>query len=246
MSARETIDTDAQAASGRIDVDDVDELQQVLQPWDVVLRQMSSGKLHARMDYVQVNGILLYREHWSHRILGTGATPPGVFLFGGRTSSQSQACWCGIELGADRLDFARSSAEIDFATPDAETHVCLLVPEDLMLHYLGEEFVMRGLPNEPFLACADGGGMELFRTIERILDNYSVHRDLLANERTRRAIEWRLMGGWWSSCSPVANAARTPELPEPPDTTASSAVQSISAMRRPSLSASPISRTAAA
>lgn len=195
MSAREMIDTDAQAASGRIDVDDVDELQQVLQRWDVVLRQMSSGKLHARMDYVKVNGILLYREHWSHRILGTGATPPGFFLFGGRTSSQSHACWCGIELGVDRLAFARSSAEIDFATPDAETHVCLLVPEGLMLRYLGEEFVMRGLPNEPFLACVDGSGTELLRTIERILDNYLVHRDLLANERTRRAIEWRLMGG---------------------------------------------------
>jgi len=64
-----------------------------------------------------------------------------------------------------------------------------------MLQYLGEEFLMRGLPNEPFLACADGGGTELLRTMERILDNYLVHPDTLANERTRRAIEWRMMGG---------------------------------------------------
>jgi AraC family ethanolamine operon transcriptional activator len=195
MFARQTDNTAGQAAAGRIDVDDVDELQQILQPWDVVLRQMSSGKLHARMDYVQINGIVLYREHWSHRILGTGVTPPGFFFIGGRTSSQSRACWCGIELGADRLAFARSSSKIDFATHEAETHVCLLVPDDLMRRYLGDEFLARGLPTEPFLACANGGGAVLLRLMERILDNYSVHRDLLANERTRRAIEWRLMGG---------------------------------------------------
>jgi hypothetical protein len=72
MSARETIDTDAQAASGRIDVDDVDELQQVLQPWDVVLRQMSSGKLHARNVAPQAHEISLSRggEAW-----GEGWTP---------------------------------------------------------------------------------------------------------------------------------------------------------------------------
>jgi AraC-like DNA-binding protein len=31
--------------------------------------------------------------------------------------------------------------------------------------------------------------------MERILDKYFVHRDLLANERTCQAIEWQLMGG---------------------------------------------------
>jgi hypothetical protein len=183
------------ASAGRIETNDVEELQRVVQPWEVVLRQISSGRLHARMDYVQVNGIVLYREHWSRRILATGATPRGYFFFGAPTSSHGQVGWCGTQIGAECLAFGRSSSAIDFVTADAETHVCLLVPDDLMRRYLGEEFVVRGLPSEPFLACARGCGAQLLRMMERILDKYFVHRDLLANERACQAIEWQLMGG---------------------------------------------------
>jgi AraC family ethanolamine operon transcriptional activator len=183
------------ASSGRIDAHDVDELQRVVQPFEVVLRQISPGQLHARMDYVLVNGIVVYREQWSHRILATGATPPGYFFFGGPISSSALVGWCGSELGADCLAFARASSEIDFVTPDAETHVCLLVPEQMLARYLGEELTSRGLPRERFLACANGFGTQLLRTMDYIVDKYSTHRDLLANARTRQAIEWQLMGG---------------------------------------------------
>ena len=44
------------ATAGRIEANDVDELQRLVRPWDVILRQMSPGRLHARMDFVQVNG----------------------------------------------------------------------------------------------------------------------------------------------------------------------------------------------
>lgn len=183
-----------QAFAGQIDAQDVDELQQVVQPFEVVLRQISPGQLHARMNYVLVNGIVLYRERWSHRILATGATPPGFFFFGGPTSSKHVG-WCGSELGASCIAFGRPSSEIDFVTPDAEAHVCLLVPEQVMARYLGGELMSRGLPNDRFLACANDFGSQLLRMMDRIVDKYSDHRDLLANARTRQAIEWQLMGG---------------------------------------------------
>jgi AraC family ethanolamine operon transcriptional activator len=183
------------ASAGSIETNDVEELQQIVQPWEVVLRQISSGRLHARMDYVQINGIVLYREYWSRRILATGATPAGFFFFGGPTLPKLDVGWCGTELGTGCLAFGHPSSEIDFATPDAEEHVCLLVSDDLMRRYLGEEFVVRGLPSEHFLACARGCGAQLLHTMERILDKYFVHRNLLANERACQAIEWQLMGG---------------------------------------------------
>ena len=182
------------ASAGRIEANDVEELQQIVQPWEVVLRQMSSGRLHARMDYVQINGIVLYREHWSRRILATGATPAGFFFFGGPTLPKQDVGWCGTELGTGCLAFGHPSSEIDFSTPDAEEHVCLLVSDDLMRRYLGEEFVVRGLPSEHFLACARGCGAQLLHTMERILAKYFVHRKLLANKRACQAIEWQLMG----------------------------------------------------
>ena len=185
----------ALASAGRIEAHDIDELQQVVQPWEVVLRQISPGRLHARMDYVQVNGIVLYRERWSRRILATGATPPGYFFVGGPALSKLAVGWCGTELGAECLAFGHPSSEIDFVTPEAEEHVCLLVPDQLMRDYLGEESVARGLPDDRFLACARGCGEQLLRMMGRILDKYLIHRDLLADERARQAIEWQLMGG---------------------------------------------------
>lgn len=185
----------AQASAGRIDTRDIDELEQVVQPWDVVLRQTSPGKLHASMDYVQVNGIVLYRERWSHRIVATGATPPGFFFFGGPTLSGPGLGWCGTDLGTECLAFGRAASEVDFVTQDAEEHICVLVPEQLMRRYLGEEFLTLGLLSARYLACQRRCGEHLLQMMERVLDKYLVHRDLLANERTCQAIEWQLMGG---------------------------------------------------
>jgi AraC-like DNA-binding protein len=102
--------------------------------------------------------------------------------------------WCGTELGTDCLAFGHPSSEIDFVTPDAEEHICLLVPDHLIRRYLGEELTARGLSKARFLACAKGSGEELLHTMQRILEKYLVHRDLLADGRACQAIEWQLMG----------------------------------------------------
>lgn len=183
------------AAAGRIEARDIEQLQEVVRPWEVILRQISPGRLGARMDYLQVNGILLYREHWSHRVVATGATPAGFFFFGGPSVRKLQVAWCGNEVGSGCLAFGRPSTEIDFVTPDNETHLCLLVPETLMLRYLGKELAPRVLPNGRVLSCQQGCGARLLHMMERILDNYLVHRELLAEKQMCKAIEWQLLGG---------------------------------------------------
>jgi AraC-like DNA-binding protein len=146
------------------------------------------------MDYVQINGILLYRDRWSRRILATGATPSGYFFFGGPTSPKLEASWCGTELSPKCLAFGRPSSEVDFATPEVEEHICLLVPVHLMLRYLGEETAMRVLPDARVLSCATACGTQLLKMMERILDKYLLCADLLADARACQAIEWQLMG----------------------------------------------------
>jgi AraC family ethanolamine operon transcriptional activator len=184
----------APSTAGRIKTRDIEQLQQFVRPWDVVLRQVSPGGLRACMEYVQVNGILLYREHWSHRILATGATPSGYFFFGGPSVSGPPAGWCGTELSPCCLAFGRSHTDTDFVTPDSESHICLLVPEGLMLRYLGEESAARVLPNDRYLSCQHGRGTRFLRTMERILDEYLTHRELLGDQQVRMAIEWQLLG----------------------------------------------------
>ena len=113
------------ASVGRIVTRDIDEFQQFAAPWDVILRQMSPGVFHGRTEYLQVNGILLYREHCSHRIMATGSTPAGFFLFGGPASSRTRVSWCGAELNARCLAFGRPSSGVDFVIPAGSDHLVL-------------------------------------------------------------------------------------------------------------------------
>lgn len=183
------------AATGFIETRDVDLLVQVVRPWDVILRQMAPGRLHSRLDYLQVNGILLYREHWSHRILATGATPAGYFFFGGPVADARAVGWCGTQISTECLAFGRPGAEVDFATPNDETHICILVPEVLLLDYLGAEAAERLLPKGRYLSCDRGCGTQLLRQMQRMLEKYLHHDALLANAQLCKAIEWQLLGG---------------------------------------------------
>ena len=183
------------ASAGRIETQDIDEHRQVLQPWDLILRQMSPGRFGGRMEYVQVNGILCYREHWTHRVIGTGQTPGGFFLFGGSSSPGTQIDWCGAEIHPGRLAYGRSSTEVDFVIPDGSEHVALLVPEDLLRHYLGEEFVeAASLQDCHRLGCDSRLSYELVRMMHRLIDDFLAQPELLTDERICNAIEWQLLG----------------------------------------------------
>ena len=44
---------------GRIETHDIDEHRQAVQPWELILRQLSPGAFAAQMDFVHLNGILI-------------------------------------------------------------------------------------------------------------------------------------------------------------------------------------------
>lgn len=183
------------ASVGRIDTRDIDEFQQFAAPWEVNLRQMSPGRFHGRTEYLQVNGILLYREHCSHRIMATGSTPAGFFLFGGPASPRTRVSWCGTELNARCLAFGRPSSGVDFVLPADSHHLVLLVPNRMLRRYLGEELAEALLKQRQFLACQPSCGNQLLDLIDRLIEKYLVHGELLSDERICNAIEWQLLGG---------------------------------------------------
>ncbi|WP_428353979.1 hypothetical protein [Methyloprofundus sp.] len=122
----------------RVEAYHIEEYIQANTLFDVIHRQMSPGKFHARADFIQVNGIILYRERWSHLTLVQGATPAGYFMFGGISKPGRKVDWCGGELSRERLAYAPSSTEVDFTIPGGGDHCVVLVPRDLLLQHLDE------------------------------------------------------------------------------------------------------------
>ena len=54
---------------------DIEELQASVVPWDLNMRQVSSGTLDARIHLGQVEDVLVTSEYWSHKIVAVGASP---------------------------------------------------------------------------------------------------------------------------------------------------------------------------
>jgi len=182
------------ASAGRIETGDVEQFNQSALPWDVVMRQVSLGRFHHQAEFLQVGGMLMYREHVTRRILVTGATPTGFFAFGGPVSPKTDIKWCGDSLGTQRLVFEPSGHEVDFVLPDDSHHIVLLVPSNLLLSFLDEETRADVLSqSQRDLANSGALGVALLNTIDRMISKYLTQPELLNHELECSAIErWLL------------------------------------------------------
>ena len=63
--------------TGHIETHDIEELNYSVDPWQLRMQQMSAGPFRASFDLLQINGILLTREHSSQSVIARGATPEG-------------------------------------------------------------------------------------------------------------------------------------------------------------------------
>jgi AraC family ethanolamine operon transcriptional activator len=102
------------------------------------MRQMSPGKLHARINFVELNGLLLNREHWSHSVSAIGATPAGYLALGGPCTERTFK-WHGTEVDSQHFIYGFDAADAQFLVPGGEEHWVILVPKDLIISHLGEE-----------------------------------------------------------------------------------------------------------
>ena len=91
-----------QVTSGRIEVHDIEELNYCVSPWELDMRQISGGKFHALLDFVQINGMLLSRERWSQRVLASGVSPRDYLALAGPCTTRSFQ-WRGSEINSQRV-----------------------------------------------------------------------------------------------------------------------------------------------
>jgi len=166
----------------------------VAQPWKLTLRQISPGPFHGRLEYLRVNGILLYRERWSRRVVGTGETPPGYYIFGGPLLPKTRIFWCGTTLGPTRLAFGRPSSEVEFVMPEGSDHVFLLIPEKLLSEHLGEHLTPETSGGAgKYLTCDEALGQELVRMVPRLIDGFREYDALLSNDSMAKAFESQVL-----------------------------------------------------
>lgn len=94
-----------EAEVGRIHAADIEELNYAVWPWDLRMRQISTGRFLADLEFAQINGILLTHERWSRRVSATGATPPGYLALGGTLHDTRAA-------GSNRLPAVRGCVDM--------------------------------------------------------------------------------------------------------------------------------------
>ena len=179
---------------GRLEGYDIEEYNQIVNPWDVILRQTSPGQFHGRMEYLQVNGIIVYREHWSQSVLATGATPPGYFMFANTLLPEKRTDWCGQVVGHSSLAYGHPGCETHFATPKASRHVVILIPDHLMRSYFGKEAIEAVLANQcHHLDGIRQGASTLIPGVNRMIDSYQKRPELLSDVQECQAIESQLL-----------------------------------------------------
>lgn len=168
--------------TGRLEGHDIEEYNQIVGPWEVALRQTETGRFDGRLEFVQLNGILVYREHWSRSILATGATPKGYFMLGGTLSPQKSTIWCRQVLDSSNLACGRPGSETEFTTPTDARQAVILLPVDLMRSYFGEETIEAALaPERHSLGGTGAFSSPLLDSMNYTIDKYLKHPELLGD-----------------------------------------------------------------
>ena len=116
------------------------------------MNQVSPGNLRATFSAVQLLGILLTRESWSHRVAASGVTPIGYVSFAA-PCGDTGFTWRGYQIGRERLAYSRQSLDTDFITVDGEDHWVMLIPETLLDDFLGQELAADLLREASYILC---------------------------------------------------------------------------------------------
>ena len=169
--------------SGKIVVNDVEELNYAVSPWELVMRQLSSGRLDARLDFVQLDGLLVNRERWSRQVFATGATPPGYLALAG-PCTQRPFTWCGEEIDPRHVACAFGRTETEFLTPDRSDHWVLLVPLDRITDHIGEAALADAARQRRVLPCDPTVTRRIRAQVEAVRGTFGRHEHLLDDQRS--------------------------------------------------------------
>ena len=178
--------------TGRIETHDIEELNYSVDPWQLRMQQMSAGPFRASFDLLQINGILLTRERWSQSVIAKGATPKGYLVLA-CTSTKKSFLYAGQEIKPGCLCSGFDATEIDFQTPVDEDHWVILVPKDLLLHYLGEEHAANVQRSQRVIHTEWRLTQRLFLIVDQAIQTFRASAQAHADDLLVQTVEAELM-----------------------------------------------------
>ena len=177
--------------AGIVESFDVDQHCEAISPtWSVTFNQLSKGRFHGRLDFVNTGRLLMYRERWSQRLHVYGTSSEGCFMIG--ATAAKDFVWDGGRLGKRNLAVKQSGTEVDF-TASASDHAVLIVPPDVLITHLGEERALQLLRESHTLACPPNLSDKLTRIVRGFTERYAVNHQGLNEQSETQAIETELM-----------------------------------------------------
>jgi len=179
--------------SGRINISDVDELSEATQPWDLRISQLQRGQFHAVREFVRAGELILYREHFSHRLLFNGTSPPGYVTFAICLSPQGSTIISGQPLGMDRIASTVQSSELDFSIPGDSNNLVMLVPESSIRSYLEDRFPEQAISTGS-LRIDPSAGSQILQLFNRPFNHYFNSPELLEDTDEIDAFESQVLG----------------------------------------------------
>ena len=168
--------------SGEIVASDIEELNYAVWPWDLTMRQLSVGRLNARLNFVQLDGILVNRERWSHRVFAMGASPPGYLALGGPCKGRTFT-WCDEEIDSSKVILGFGNSETEFLIPDRANHWVILVPLDRINDRIGEAAVADAARQGHALPCDPAFTRQMRAWVETVHRTFGRQEHLRGDQR---------------------------------------------------------------
>ncbi|MGD9020744.1 MAG: helix-turn-helix domain-containing protein [Lysobacterales bacterium] len=166
----------------RIEPSCVEELNQVVVPWQLTLRQLSRGERDKRVRFRALQDTIISNECWSSYILGHGGTARDYVTVAGN-NAELPVYWQGETLGDNRLAVAPANVECEFHTPDGADHWVLLIPRDRFTGYFGVDSETELIPRAGLVNCEPQAFRRLASLANGLLDD-SAHRQERADDET--------------------------------------------------------------
>jgi AraC family ethanolamine operon transcriptional activator len=171
---------------------DPDELAEGFRRWDLRFRQLGGGSFRGELKFLQLGGTQIFHASGSRRLQALGSVPPGSFGFAPVLPRNAGAIWRGRRCKTDQVVTIDPGQEGDHMSAANYWMVGLTVDGEFFREcaaVLGgfdpEERLVGRLAVTSSPACCRA----LTTHLRKLLDLVEARPDLLAQPRTRRALE---------------------------------------------------------
>ena len=171
---------------------DPDELAQGFRRWDLRFRQLGGGPFRGQLQFLQLGGTQILRAAGNRRLQAQGSLPPGSFGFAPVLPRNAGAIWRGRRCKTGQVVTIDPGQEGDHMSAAAYLMVGLTVDGDFFRECAA---VLGGFDPDERLAgrlavtSSPAGRRALTAHLRALLARAEARPDLLAQPRTRRAVE---------------------------------------------------------